>query len=46
MTIDTFRNLPPRSAAAGACLLVALSSAEAAEALNALVWCDTTPIRR
>ena len=42
MIIDTFRNLLPRSAAAGACLLVALPSAEAAETLNALVWCDHT----
>ena len=42
MIIETFRNRLPRPVAAGACLLAALSSAEAAETLNALVWCDHT----
>ena len=42
MIIGAFRNLSSRSAVAGASLLVAMSSAQAAETLNALVWCDHT----
>ena len=42
MVIGAFRNLLSRSAATGACLLAAMSFAEAAETLNALVWCDHT----
>ena len=42
MIIETFRNRLLRPVVAGACLLAALSSAEATETLNALVWCDHT----
>ena len=42
MVIGAVRKLSSRSAVAGASLLVAMSSAQGAETLNALVWCDHT----
>ena len=42
MVIGALRNLASRCAVAGASVLVAVSSAQAAETLNALVWCDHT----